>query len=71
MDMVDIHLSDIRDYAKRLRKVADLYEQLEELARRPESNLPPLLAKAGALVCEGIAERGALLVVLCDAHKSA
>ena len=70
MDNAEIHLADIREYATRLRKLAEIYEQLEDMAKRPGSNLPALLAKAGALVCEGIEERGTLLDILCSSYSA-
>ena len=69
MDMIDIHRSNVRDHAKKMRKIVDMYEKLEEMAEAEDSKLAPLLDKAGEIVCDGLKRSGALLEVLFEGLK--
>ena len=64
MDMRDVHLSNIEDHAKQFRKIASMYDSLAVMATKEDSQLAPLLDKAGEIVADGLDKSGALLEVL-------
>ena len=61
---IQINLHFVRSYAAQLRRVADMYEQLEQVAKRPGSQLAPVLAVAGRMATSGLSQAGELLLVM-------
>jgi hypothetical protein len=56
-----IQLRHVRTYAARLRKISDMYSELERMAQLPDSHLAPVLAVAGRIALSGLSEAGELL----------
>lgn len=61
---IQINLHFVRVYAAQLRRVADMYEQLEQMAKKPGSQLAPVLAVAGRMATSGLAKAADLLRVM-------
>lgn len=72
------HLANIREHAISLRKIANMYEELELIALKPGSNLPPILDAMGVVLCENLRASGNLIDLtlyrdkeeVADEHKS-
>lgn len=63
-DQIRLNLHYVRTYAAQLRRVAEMYEQMEQMARKPGSQLAPVLAVAGRMATSGLSQAGELLLAL-------
>lgn len=63
-EQIRINLEFVREYAANLRRVADLYEQLEKMAQEPDSQLAPILAIVGRMATGGLSQAGELIAAI-------